>query len=75
MRYAVIIETGPTSYGAYVPDLPGCVAVGDTVDEVRKLIGEAVQMHLEGMREDGEPIPEPTSLAEYVEVSDPAKLP
>ena len=52
---------------AYVPDLPGCVAAGDTVEEVRKLIAEAVQMHLEGMREDGDPVPEPTSLCEYVE--------
>ena len=66
MRYAVVIEKGPTSYGAYVPDLPGCVAVGDTVQEVRKLIAEAIQVHIEGMRQDGEPIPEPSSLAEYV---------
>jgi predicted RNase H-like HicB family nuclease len=66
MRYAVVIEKGPTSYGAYVPDLPGCIAVGDTVQEVRKLITEAIQVHIEGMREDGEPVPEPSSLAEYV---------
>jgi len=57
MRYTVVIEKGPTSYGAYVPDLPGCVAVGDSAEEVRKLIAEAIQTHLEGMREDGEPIP------------------
>ena len=67
MRYAIVIEEGPTSFGAYVPDLPGCVAVGDSVDEVRKLIAEAIQVHLDGMREDGEPIPKPSSLAEYVE--------
>lgn len=67
MRYAVILEKGPSSYGAYVPDLPGCVAVGDTAEEMRKLIREAIQAHLEGMRRDGDPIPEPTSLAEYIE--------
>jgi predicted RNase H-like HicB family nuclease len=67
MRYAIVIEKGPKSYGAYVPDLPGCVAVGDSAEEVRKLISEAIQAHLEGMREDGDPIPEPSSLAEYVD--------
>jgi predicted RNase H-like HicB family nuclease len=67
MRYAVVIEKGPRSYGAYVPDLPGCVAVGESAEEVRRLIAEAIQVHLEGMREDGDPIPEPSSLAEYVE--------
>ncbi|MBD2090258.1 type II toxin-antitoxin system HicB family antitoxin [Microcoleus sp. FACHB-1515] len=67
MRYAVVIEQGETSYGAYVPDLPGCVAVGETLDEVRELIHEAVQFHLEGLREDGEPIPPPRSILEYVE--------
>ena len=67
-RYAVIIEKGPTSYGAYIPDLPGCVAVADTVEEVEKLIREAIEFHLEGMREDGDPIPEPTTIAKYVEM-------
>ena len=67
MRYAVVIEKGPTSVGAYVPDLPGCVAVADTVEEARRLIADAIQVHLEGMREDGEPIPEPSSLCEYVD--------
>lgn len=67
MRYAVVIEQGETSYGAYVPDLPGCVAVGETLEEVRELISEAVQFHLEGLREDGEPIPPPKSILEYVE--------
>lgn len=67
MRYAVIIEEGETSYGAYVPDLPGCVAVGDTLAEVKELIGEAIQFHLEGLREDGLPIPQPRSTLEYVE--------
>lgn len=69
MRYAIFIEKGPSSYGAYVPDLPGCVAVGKTSAEVRKLIAKAVQMHLEGLREDGLPIPEPATECEYLEVS------
>ena len=68
-KYAVIIEKGPASYGAYVPDLPGCVAVGATLDEAEKLIREAIEFHLEGMREDGDPIPEPTTIATYVETS------
>jgi predicted RNase H-like HicB family nuclease len=68
MRYAVVIEKGPASYGAYVPDLPGCVAVGETVEEVRKLIAEAVPLHLDGLREDGLPIPEPETECEYLEV-------
>jgi predicted RNase H-like HicB family nuclease len=67
-RYAVVIEQGPTSYGAYVPDLPGCVAVGETVEEVTELIREAIEFHLEGLRDAGEPIPEPTSRMAYVEV-------
>ncbi len=68
MRYAIVIEKSETGYGAYVPDLPGCVAVGATLEETERLIREAVEFHLEGMREDGESPPEPTSLAEYVEV-------
>ena len=68
MRYVVIVEQGENSVGAYVPDLPGCVAVGDTKEEVLRLIGEAVELHLEGLREDGLPIPEPSSSSEYVEV-------
>ncbi len=68
MRYAMVIEKGPSSYGACVPDLPGCVAVGKSVAEVMKLIAEAVPLHLEGLREDGLPIPEPSSECEYVEV-------
>jgi len=67
MRYVVIIEKGPTSYGAYVPDLPGCVAAGETEDEVRQLIRDAIEFHIEGLREDGLPIPEPTSQVEYIE--------
>ena len=67
MRYAIVIEKGETSYGADVPDLPGCVAVGETVAEVKQLIREAIQFHLDGMREEALPIPEPTSRVEYVE--------
>jgi predicted RNase H-like HicB family nuclease len=68
MRYAVVIEKGPTSYGAYVPDLPGCVAVGASAAEVKTLITEAIALHLAGLREDGLPVPEPESECEYVEV-------
>jgi len=68
MEYAIVIEKGETSYGAYVPDLPGCVAVGDSEEEVRELIREAIEFHLDGMREDGEPIPPPASRVEYVKV-------
>jgi predicted RNase H-like HicB family nuclease len=67
-RYAVIIEKGESSYGAYVPDLPGCVAVGETVEEVKSLIGEAIEFHIEGLKEEGLYVPEPSSLCEYVEV-------
>jgi predicted RNase H-like HicB family nuclease len=69
MQYTVIIEKGPTSYGAYVPDLPGCVAVGGTREEAEELIRGAIEMHLEGMREDGDPIPEATTQAALVDVA------
>ena len=59
-KYAVVIEKGPANYGAYVPDLPGCVAVADTVQEVERLIREAVPFHIEGLRLNGDPVPEPT---------------
>ena len=68
MKYAVVIEKGLTSYGATVPDLPGCVAVADTRDEVERLIQEAIAFHLEGMREDGLPIPEPHHDVAVVDV-------
>ena len=67
MKYAVIIEKGESSYGAYVPDLPGCVAVGETPEEAGQLIREAIQFHIEGLREEGLPVPEPSSYFEYVE--------
>ena len=68
MRYAVVIEKGARNYSAYVPDLPGCVSTGDTVAEIEANIREAIEMHIEGMREDGLPIPPGSALAEYVEV-------
>lgn len=69
MRYAVVIEKGPESYGAYVPDLPGCVAAGDSREEVVRLIQEAIELHIEGLREAGEPVPEPSSSVELVDVA------
>ncbi len=69
MQYLVILEHGKTSYGAYVPDLPGCVAVGKTADEAMKLIREAIELHLEAMRQDKQGIPEPVSIVQYVNVS------
>ena len=68
MQYLVVIEQGPSSFGAYVPDLPGCVAVGESRDEVSRLIQEAIEFHLEGLREDGLAIPQPHSSAELVDV-------
>ncbi|MGH7981827.1 MAG: type II toxin-antitoxin system HicB family antitoxin [Candidatus Udaeobacter sp.] len=68
MRYAIVVEKGPASYGAYVPDLPGCIAAGETKGEVLKPIREAIEFHLDGMRAEGFAIPEPSSTAEYVEV-------
>jgi predicted RNase H-like HicB family nuclease len=67
MRHAVVIEKTDRNYSAYVPDLPGCVATGATVAEVEAAIRESIGMHIEGLLEDGEVVPMPTSLAEYVE--------
>jgi predicted RNase H-like HicB family nuclease len=69
MRYAVVIEKAEGNYSAYVPDLPGCVATGSTVEEVEAEIREAIAFHLEGMREDGLVIPAPTSKVEYIELA------
>lgn len=69
MRYAVVIEKGEGNLSAYVPDLPGCVAVGDTLEEVEREIQEAIEFHIEGLRADGLPVPEPSSRVEYVEVT------
>ena len=70
-RYAIVVENAGSNLGAYVPDLPGCVATGSSRAEVERLIREAIKLHLEGMVEDGLPIPEPTSEVEYVEVATP----
>ena len=68
MKYLVVVESGPTSFGAYVPDLPGCVAVGSTREEVTNLIHEAIAFHIEEMKEDGLPIPAPSSSPDLVEI-------
>ena len=68
MEYLVVVEKGPGSYGAYVPDLPGCVAAAESKDEVLTLIKEAIEFHLEGLKEDGQPIPSPASTSEVVEI-------
>jgi predicted RNase H-like HicB family nuclease len=69
MKYAIVIEKAENNYSAYVPDLPGCVATGKTIKEVEQQIREAIEFHLDGMREDGEPIPPPSSHVEYVDVA------
>ena len=68
MKCTVIFEKASTGYSAYAPDLPGCVAAASTLDETKAVMAEAVEMHLEAMREDGEPIPEPTTLAGTVAI-------
>ena len=71
MRYMVVVERGETSWGAHVPDLPGCVAVGETREEVLQLIREAIEFHIDGLKEDGLPVPTPSSEGEFVEGGDP----
>ncbi len=67
MRYAIVIEKAEGNYGAYVPDLPGCVAVGDTIEETRREIAEAIAFHLDGLKAENEPIPEPSTWTALVE--------
>lgn len=67
MRYAVVIEKANSNYSAYVPDLPGCIATAATIREVENEIRDAIRFHIDGLREDGVPVPAPTSIAEYVE--------
>lgn len=67
MRYAIVIEKAKGNYSAYVPDLPGCVATGASVADVEKEIRDAIRFHIEGLKQDGSPIPSPSSIAEYVE--------
>jgi len=69
MKYAVIIEQGPSSFGAYVPDLPGCVAAGSSREEVIELIHDAIELHLESLRAAGEAVPAPASSIEFIEVA------
>ncbi|MBK9331898.1 MAG: type II toxin-antitoxin system HicB family antitoxin [Ignavibacteria bacterium] len=69
MKYAIIIEEGPGNYSAYVPDIPGCVSAGDTIEDVKANIRDAIVFHIEGMKEDGEKIPLPTSISDSVEVA------
>ena len=68
LRYAIVIEKSANGFGAYVPDLPGCVAMRDTVQETERLIREAIALHLAAMREEGQQIPQPSTLCDYVEV-------
>jgi len=69
MRYAIVIENAGSNFSAYVPDLPGCVATGATLAEIEAAIREAIELHLDGLREDGSPIQPPSSTVEYVEVA------
>jgi predicted RNase H-like HicB family nuclease len=68
MRYMVIVEKGASGYGAYVPDLPGCIAAAETREEVLELIKEAIEFHIEGLHENGKPIPYLVSMSEFIEV-------
>jgi predicted RNase H-like HicB family nuclease len=67
MRYAIVIEKAEGNYSAYVPDLPGCVATGETVAETEREIRDAIRFHIDGLKDDGLPVPQPTSIADYVE--------
>jgi predicted RNase H-like HicB family nuclease len=69
MKYLIIYEKSSTGYGAYAPDLPGCIAAGCSFEETAELMRGAIEMHLRAMREDGDPIPEPTTRADYFEMS------
>jgi len=69
MRYAVVIERGEMGFGAYVPDLPGCIAAAETREEVVKLIQDAIEFHIEGLKENGEPVPVPASSIEFIDVA------
>ena len=73
MRYAVVLEKAKRNYSAYVPDLPGCVATGKTVQEALSSIREAIEFHIDGLAEDGDPIPDPSTLVDYVEVHIPVQ--
>ncbi len=72
MRYAIVIEKAANNYSAYVPDLPGCVTTGKTIEEIERNIKEAIEFHIDGLKEDGLPIPPPTTLCEYVDATSAA---
>jgi len=67
-RYAIVVERAGQNYAAYVPDLPGCIATGETITETEQLLREAIALHVAGLREDGSPVPEPSSVVDYVEI-------
>jgi predicted RNase H-like HicB family nuclease len=69
MRYAIVIEKAEDNYSAYVPDLPGCIATGETLAEVQQHIREAIELHVAGMRDDGTPVPPPSSQVDYIDVA------
>lgn len=69
MRYLVVVEEGATSFGAYVPDLPGCVAAAETREEVLELIREAIELHIKGLKQEGQPVPPPSSTSAVVDVA------
>lgn len=69
MRYAIVVEKAGNNYSAYVPDLPGCIATGNTVKEAEQEILEAIKFHIDGLREDGLPVPVPSSVVEYLEIA------
>ncbi len=68
-RYAIVVERAASNYAAYVPDLPGCVATGETVEATERLLRTAIELHVAGLREDGLPVPQPSSVVDYLEVS------
>ena len=69
MKYAIVMEKAAHNWAAYVPDLPGCVTTGPTLEDTRRLIAEAIEFHIEGMRSHGEPVPEPSTVVEIIEVA------
>jgi predicted RNase H-like HicB family nuclease len=68
MRYAIVIEGNSGDYSAFVPDLPGCVVAGETLDEIHELMQTAIRMHIDGLQEDGLPVPQPATIVDYVEM-------
>lgn len=68
MRYAIVIEMGPNNMSAFVPDLPGCITTGRTIEEIQHNMREAIQLHLDGLAEDGEPIPQPETKVDYIDL-------